>query len=99
MCFVSRLSLRCQIEVTIQTDPVAARLNTCVYILKELRQYVSQDVLKLVYFAHFHSVLSYNIALSGNSPDWYGCFKVQNRPFELSVMYQIEIIVNNYLIN
>jgi hypothetical protein len=43
------------------------KLCSAHYSLRNIKSVVSQDTLKLVYFAHMHSLLSYGIILGGNS--------------------------------
>jgi len=45
------------------TKYVTGKLCSACYVLWKIRAVVSQDTLKTIYFAHFHSILSYGIIL------------------------------------
>jgi hypothetical protein len=44
---------------------------------------MSQEVLKMVYYTYFHSVMSYGIIFWGNSKDSPKIFKKQNRAIRI----------------
>ena len=45
------------------TEYVTGKVCSACYVLQKIRAVVSQDTLKTIYFAHFHSILSYGIIL------------------------------------
>ena len=48
-------------------EQVVAKMSSACYVLRNIKQVVSQDTLRMVYFANIHSLLSYGIILWGNS--------------------------------
>jgi hypothetical protein len=51
----------------VHVESVCKRLSRIVYLLKHLKNYISKDYLKSVYFGLFQSVLTYGLILWGNS--------------------------------
>jgi hypothetical protein len=51
-------------------DSLCKRLSKTVFALRVLKNIVSFDVLKMVYYAHFQSALSYCIEIWGQCPDY-----------------------------
>jgi hypothetical protein len=64
-------------------DTVTGKLNKACYIIRKSKQYLSKDALKMVYFAFFHSVMSYGLIFWGNSTHNKCVFKFQKRAFQL----------------
>jgi hypothetical protein len=58
---------------------------------------MSQETLRMVYFAYVHSVMSYGIILGGNQPHSEKIFK--RRQSELLQIQELETHVGNYLKN
>jgi hypothetical protein len=46
---------------------ILPKLSTAVYTIRKLSHVLNTDVLKIVYFANFHSVIEYGIIFWGNS--------------------------------
>jgi hypothetical protein len=55
------------------------KLSSVCYIMRRLVHILNLETLKVVYFAHFHSLISYCIILWGNSPTMHKVFLVQKR--------------------
>ena len=49
------------------TEQVVSKTCSTCYALRNIKSVVKQDTLKMIYFAHIHSLLSYGIILWGNS--------------------------------
>ena len=49
-------------------DLVSKRLSTACYALNCLKHLVSRETLKIIYFSHLQSILSYGIIFWGSSP-------------------------------
>jgi hypothetical protein len=60
-------------------DSLCDRLSSAVFALRKLKPLISGDALKQVYFAHFHSLMSYGSLLWGNSTDAQRVLIVQKR--------------------
>ena len=43
------------------------QLCTACCAIKNIKSFISQDTLRIIYFAHIHSILSYGIIFGGNS--------------------------------
>jgi hypothetical protein len=54
-------------------------LNAACYALRSIKPYLSQDKMKMVYYAYFHSTMSYGTIFWVNSTDITKIFKMQKR--------------------
>jgi hypothetical protein len=43
------------------------KLSTIGYAIRMLKQTVSQDIMKIIYYSYFHSLMNYGIIFWGNS--------------------------------
>jgi hypothetical protein len=59
------------------------KLSTVCYVLRTLKSCMSQDVLILMYYAYFHSTLTYGIIFWGNSPYTIDLFRLQKRAIRI----------------
>jgi len=59
-------------------DTITPKLNKACYIIRS-KLYLSKDALKKVYYAFFHSVMSYGLIFWGNSTNSKCVFKLQKR--------------------
>jgi hypothetical protein len=64
-------------------DTITGKLNKACYIIRKSKLYLSNDALKMVYFALFHSVMSYGLIFWGNSTHGKCVFKLQKRAVRL----------------
>jgi len=48
-------------------DTTTPKLNKVCYIIRRSKLYLSNDALKMVYYAFFHTVMSYGLIFGGNS--------------------------------
>jgi len=62
---------------------LAKRLSSCIYLIRELKNDLSPSYIINVYWAIFHSVMSYAILLWGSSSHAEIVFKVQKRVIRL----------------
>ena len=60
-------------------DAIIPKLNKACYIIRRLKLYLSNTALKMVYYAFFHSVMSYGLIFWGNSTNSKCVFKLQKR--------------------
>jgi len=44
-----------------QIDTITPRLNKACYLIRRSKLYLSSDALKMVYYAFFHSIVSYGL--------------------------------------
>ena len=49
------------------TDTIIPKLNKACFIIRRLKLYLTNYTLKMVYYAFFHSIMSYNLIFWGNS--------------------------------
>jgi hypothetical protein len=76
-------------------DRLLLKLSTVCYVLTTLKSYMSRDVLMMIYYAYFHSILTYGIIFWGNSPYTIDLFRLQKRAIRIicgihnSLMYRI----------
>lgn len=65
------------------TDHISKKMNKGIFMLRILRQSVSRQTLKTVYYAHVHSHLSYGTLLWGNHGSARQVFILQKRSVRL----------------
>jgi hypothetical protein len=66
-------------------DTITPKLNKACYILRRSKLYLSHVALKMVYYAFFHSVMSYSLIFGGNSTNSKCVFKLQKRAIRITV--------------
>jgi hypothetical protein len=64
-------------------EQVVGKMCSACYALWNIKSVVLQDTLKIIYFAHIHSLLSYGIIFWGNSSYAKKIFIIQKRASEL----------------
>jgi len=55
------------------------KLNKACYVIRTLMFLRSSEILRMVYFSYFHSIMSYGIVFWGNSHSSTNVFKIQKR--------------------
>ena len=58
---------------------IMKKLSKASYIIRNAKAYMSVSLIKEIYFALFHSVMSYGIIFWGNSSHIYIIFRIQKR--------------------
>jgi hypothetical protein len=58
---------------------MTSRLNTACFVIRTLQSILSQETLRMVYFAYVHSIMSYGIIFGGNLPYSENIFKTQKK--------------------
>jgi hypothetical protein len=58
-------------------------LSAACYALRSVKPCMSQGVMKMVYYAYFHSTMSYGIILWGNSTDNTKIFRMQKKEIRI----------------
>lgn len=71
------LLLDSELNFSDHTLALTRKLNSVVYTLRCLRSSVKRDVLRVVYYSNFQSLLSYGIIFWGSSSTAYNVFIVQ----------------------
>jgi hypothetical protein len=71
---------RHKIPWKLHIEQVIHMLNAARYALRSIETYMFQEVIKIVYYAYFHSTMSRGIIFWGNSADSTKIIEVQNRP-------------------
>jgi hypothetical protein len=64
-------------------DQVVGKMCSACYALRNIKSVVSQDTLKIIYFAHIHSLLSYDIIFWGNSSYAKKVFIIQKKSIRI----------------
>jgi hypothetical protein len=65
------------------TELIVGKMCTACYALRNIKSVVSQDTLKIIYFAHIHSPLTYGIIFWGNSPYAKKIFIIQKNSIRI----------------
>jgi hypothetical protein len=60
-------------------DQMTSKLNTACFVIRTLQSILSQETLRMVYFAYVHSTMSYGIIFWGNLPYSETIFKMQKK--------------------
>jgi hypothetical protein len=60
-------------------DLIATKLCSACYVLRNLKHIVPQSMLKTIYYAYIHSILSYGIIFGGNSTNVNELFILQKK--------------------
>jgi hypothetical protein len=66
-------------------EAIIGKLNKACYIIRRTKQYLSSDALKMVYYAFFHSIMSYDLIFWGNTTHSRYIFKLQKRGVRIMV--------------
>ena len=48
-------------------DKIVYRLSQACYMIRVVKPFLLQDVLNMIYYAYFHSVITYGLLFWGNS--------------------------------
>jgi len=63
----------------VHIDQMMSKLNTACFVIQTIQTMMSQENLRMVYFAYVHSSMSYGIIFWGNKPHSEINFKIQKR--------------------
>jgi hypothetical protein len=58
-------------------DDIIPKLNKACFAIRSVKSFMSLEVMRLIYFSYFHSILSYGIIFWGNSVHSKYIFKIQ----------------------
>jgi hypothetical protein len=78
-------------------DMITPKLSQACYIVRVVKLFLSQDTLKIMYYAFFHSVMTYGIIFWGNSSHSDNIFRLQKKLLELQREPEQETHVENFL--
>jgi len=65
------------------TDTIIPKLNKACFIIRRLKLYLTNYTLKMVYYAFFHPIMSYNLIFWGNSTNSKRVFKLQKKAIRI----------------
>lgn len=77
------MMLDTRMQWNVHGDYTAKKLSSAVYMLRSLTNYVSHNVLRVVYFSYFHTIMSYGILLWGHSTSRHRIFGLQRKAIRL----------------
>jgi hypothetical protein len=66
-------------------ESLKGKLNKSCYIIRKPKQFLSITALKMVYYASFHSIITYGLIFWGNSTSSVQIFKLQKRVARIMV--------------
>ena len=58
-------------------DYIIPKLSTAFYAMRIIKPYMSQNILRMVYFSYFHSIMNYGLLFWGNSSYSMKIFRLQ----------------------
>ena len=61
------------------TDLVIKKMSSISYALRQVKHTLPLETLRVIYFAHVHSIISYGVIFWGNSPSAIKVFKLQKK--------------------
>jgi hypothetical protein len=64
-------------------DYVINKISNACYALRNIKHYIPLDTLKLIYFAHIHSILKYGIIFWGNASYADNVFLLQKKAIRI----------------
>ena len=64
-------------------EQMMCKLNRACYAIRYVKHFMSQDILRTIYFSYFHSILSYGIIFWGNSSHSSNIFKIQKKAIRI----------------
>jgi hypothetical protein len=64
-------------------DKIIPKLNKACFAIRTVKPFMSLEVMRLIYFSYFHSVLSYGIIFWGDSVHSKYIFKIQKRTIRI----------------
>jgi hypothetical protein len=67
------------------TDKIESRMNQAYYKIRVVKPFLSQDILKMIYYSYFHSVITYGLLLWGNSSLSMEVFRLQKKIIRIMV--------------
>ncbi|CAH2229136.1 jg8071 [Pararge aegeria aegeria] len=73
------MTLDCKLQWGTHIDTLAGKLSSAAYAVRKIRQITDVETARLVYFAYFHSVMSYGMLLWGKAADIETIFILQRR--------------------
>jgi hypothetical protein len=56
-----------------------SKLSSACFVIRAVKPYMSQETLRMIYFACVHSVMTYGIIFWGNSPHSIHIFRLQKK--------------------
>jgi hypothetical protein len=78
-----RTHLDCYLTWNLHLDNLIKKLSYICFMLRKLLSIVNVKTLRIVYFAHFHSQVSYGIILWGSSSSMRHLFIIQKRAIRI----------------
>ena len=56
---------------------IKSKLSSACYAVRSVKPFLTIKTLKMIYYSHFHSVMTYGLLFWGNSPDSIKVFRLQ----------------------
>ncbi|XP_039278717.1 uncharacterized protein LOC120350218 [Nilaparvata lugens] len=75
-------------------DQLKSKLNSAVFVLRTVKKLLDAGTLRSVYFAVFHSLLSYGVIFWGNSTHAIHIFRIQKWAVRVMVVEQVQLGVS-----
>ena len=73
------VTLDCKLQWSAHIESLTGKLSSAAFAVRKIRQFTDVETARLVYFAYFHSVMSYGILLWGKAADINSVFILQKR--------------------
>jgi hypothetical protein len=61
------------------TETILPKLSSACFAMRSIKQFISQQMLKAIYYSHFHAIISYGLMFWGNSAHSARVFRMQKR--------------------
>jgi len=65
----------------IHIDTILPKLSAASFALRVVKQFLSQDSLKMVYYSYFHSIMTYELIFWGNFHHSNIIFRLQKKNY------------------
>jgi hypothetical protein len=66
-------------------DATVPKLSSACFTVRDVKPFLSQESLRMVYFSYFHSIMTYGLVFWGNSYHSSTLFKLQKRIIKIMV--------------
>jgi hypothetical protein len=61
----------------IHIEQIIPKLSAACYAMRSIKPFMTQETLKMVYYAYFHSIMNYELIFGGNSSHSVKIYKIQ----------------------
>ena len=83
----------------VHKDQMMSKSNRACFVIRTIQAIMSQEILRMVYFAYVHSIMSYGIIFWRNQPHSEKIFKIEKKVIRIIRNSRVRGYVGNCLKN